>query len=560
MKNIISIIVLSLSLCSMVGQTIVNTSVENRKVILEEFTGIHCVFCPQGHEIAQAIKDANEGNVFLVNIHQGSFANPSNNEPDFRTPFGDAIAGQSGLTGYPAGTINRHRFPGQEQGNGTAMSRGQWGAGANEIMDESSYVNVAVEATLDVINSEIVIHVEAFYTGDSPENTNLLNIMLLQNNTLGPQTGGNMGSNYVHQHRLIDMITGQWGMTISNTNENSFIDETFTYTIPADYNGVPVVLADIEIVAFITETQQEVISGNGTHPTFFNLPLNNDANVQSIEEISDQCGLDFGPRVSVQNTGDNTLTTLDFEYSVNSGAPATYTWNGSIDSYQVEIIELPGIAYTLESNNSVEVSIANDDDNANNSAAASFGETDLTSTNYLTLLLNTDDNGDQTTWTVKNPSGVVIANGGPYDDNITINPPINLTEAGCHAFRLIDSGGNGSGSVVLYDSNSDVLYNSSGLYGAGVETSFISDGILGVNSNVLEQVSIYPNPASSILNIKNAESANIEVYDILGKLLLTKSNISFEEQINVSNFQVGTYFIKLSKENQVSTERFIVSK
>ena len=68
------------------------------------------------------------------------------------------------------------------------------------------------------------------------------------------------------------------------------------------------------------------------------------------------------------------------------------------------------------------------------------------------------------------------------------------------------------------------------------------------------------NMGVSILNIKNAESANIEVYDILGKLLLTKSNISFEEQINVSNFQVGTYFIKLSKENQVSTERFIVSK
>lgn len=560
MKKLLSSIVLTLCVFTMVGQTIVNTSVENRKVILEEFTGIHCVFCPQGHVIAQAIKDANEGNVFLVNIHQGNFANPSGSEPDFRTPFGDAIAGQSGLTGYPAGTVNRHRFPGQEQGNGTAMSRGSWGTAATQIMAEESYANVAVEASIDVLNSEIVVHVEAYYTGDSPENTNLLNVMLLQNNTLGPQTGGNMGNNYVHQHRLIDMITGQWGVTINNTTAGSFIDETYTFPIPANYNNVPVVLADIEVVAFITETHQEIVSGNGCLPSFSNLPLDNDANVQEIEEISDQCGLDFGPRVKVQNNGDNTLTSIDFEYSVNSGTPATYTWNGSIDSYQVETIELPGIPYTIEANNTVEVSIGNDDDNTNNNANSSFGTSDITSTNYITLLLNTDNHGDQTTWSIKDPSGDVIFSGGPYDDNTTINLPMTLPEGGCHAFRLIDAGGNGSGSVVVYDSNSDVIYNSPGSYGAGAEASFTADGVLSVNSNVLDKVSIYPNPTNSILNIKNAENASIEVYDVLGKLLYTQSNIAFNEQINVSNFQVGTYFIKLSKEGQVSTERIIVTK
>jgi len=560
MKKLISSIVLTLSVFTMIGQTIVNTSVENKKVILEEFTGIHCVFCPQGHVIAQNIKDLNEGNVFLVNIHQGSFASPNGSEPDFRTPFGNGIAGQSGLTGYPAGTVNRHLFPGQQQGSGTAMSRGSWSSAASEIMNETSYVNVAAEATLDVVNSEIVVHVEAYYTGDSPENTNLLNVMLLQNNTLGPQTGGNMGNNYVHQHRLIDMITGQWGVTINNTTEGSFINETYTFPIPANYNNVPVVLADIEVVAFITETHQEIISGNGCYPTFINLPLANDANVQEIEEISDQCGLDFGPRVKVQNNGDNTLTTLDFEYSVNSGTPATYTWNGNIDSYQIETIALPGIAYTIEANNTIEVSIANDDDNANNNASSTFGETNLASTNYLNLLLNTDDHGDQTTWEIKNPSGDVVFSGGPYDDNTNVNLPIVLQEGGCHSFRIIDAGGNGSSSIVLYDSNSDVIYSSPGSYGAGAETSFISDGVLGVNSNALEEVSIYPNPTNSILNIKNAENASIEVYDVLGKLILSKTNIAFNEQVNVSKLQTGTYFIKLSKENQVSTERFIVSK
>ncbi len=138
--------------CNLSSQTIVSTSPENKKVVLEEFTGIHCVYCPQGHAIAQAIQDNNPDDAFLINIHVSSFAVPSAGEPDFRTPFGSAIANQSGLVGYPAGTVNRHYFPGQSQngGTGTAMSRGQWTSAANQILGEGSYVNVGVEASIDV--------------------------------------------------------------------------------------------------------------------------------------------------------------------------------------------------------------------------------------------------------------------------------------------------------------------------------------------------------------------------------------------------------------------------
>ena len=98
------------------AQNFVSTSPENRKVVLEEFTGIHCTFCPDGHVIGQGLHDANPNNVFLINIHEGGYATPNSGEPDFRTPLGAAIDGQSGLAGYPAGTVNRHNFPGLEQG------------------------------------------------------------------------------------------------------------------------------------------------------------------------------------------------------------------------------------------------------------------------------------------------------------------------------------------------------------------------------------------------------------------------------------------------------------
>ena len=51
------------------AQTIVQTTPQNKKVILEEFTGVNCVWCPAGHTIANAIKASNPTNVFLINIH-----------------------------------------------------------------------------------------------------------------------------------------------------------------------------------------------------------------------------------------------------------------------------------------------------------------------------------------------------------------------------------------------------------------------------------------------------------------------------------------------------------
>lgn len=551
-------LVILLSTFGLFAQTIVNTSVENRKVILEEFTGMHCVFCPQGHAIAQSIQDNNPGDVFLINIHTGSFSVPGNGEPDFRTPWGSAIAGQSGLVGYPAGTVNRQLFPGQEQGSGTAMSRNQWNSASNQVLPEDSYVNVGVEADIDVSTNELVVHVEAYYTGNSPQNTNLLNVALLQNNTLGPQTGGNMGDEYVHMHRLIDMITGQWGIEIPTTTAGTFVDQTFTYPIPADHNGIPIEIADLEVVAYITETHQQIPSGSGVYPTFSGFANNNDAYVRYIEPIDPQCGFEFSPRVNIQNVGGNEITSLTINYAVNSGTTHTYNWSGSLTSLQNETIVLPAISYdVINGENTISISVENDDNNSNNSISDTFNYA-LETSNQITLILNTDNQGNQCTWNITDYNGEIIHSGGPYGNSQNINETFNL-DLGCHQFNLFDSGNNGGGSIVLHDSNSEVIYSSSGNYGSGASASF-AVSILGVNNQVLQKISIYPNPASSILTIQNAENASIEVYDILGKLILSKTNISIQQEIDVSKLQSGNYFIKIEKDNEIATKKFIVLK
>lgn len=540
------------------GQTIVSTSPENKNVVLEEFTGIHCVYCPQGHAVAKSIQDAHPDDVSLINIHTGGYANPGPGEPDFRTPYGPALVGQSGLTGYPGATVNRHVFPGRGMTpGGTAMGRGSWTASANETLALSSNVNVGVEASIDVQTRVLTVHVEAYYTANSPEATNLLNVALLQNNTLGPQIGGGMGDEYVHMHRLVELITGQWGEEITNTTASSFIDRTYTYTLPADYNGVPVQLPDMEVVAFISDTHQEIPSGNRAFPTYTGLTLANDASIQYIEDIAETCTNTVEPKVNIQNMGMDPITSLVIDYTVN-GDSHSYTWSGNLTSLQNETVTLPEVTFTLQGTNTVVVNLPNDDDNSNNSASTDFYHAPISS-GTLNMELQTDNYGSECRWYLRDGSGTIIANGGPYGNNQTITETFTLTPD-CYSFQIRDTYGDGGASVTLTDHHGQVIYQTDGNYGNGETIAFESNGVLAVNDNQLADVSIYPNPASAAIFVKNAENADIQVFDVLGKLILSQNNIPMDAQLNVSQLQAGTYFMKIQKGNSVSTKKFLVVK
>ena len=533
------------------AQTIVSTNPENKKVVLEEFTGITCGYCPDGHVIAQNIQNNNPGNVFLINIHQGSFANPGNSGFDFRTPFGNALAAQVGANFYPSGTINR---------NSNALSRGSWTSAANTTLGQSSDVNVGVEADIDVQTNTITVHVEAFYTADSPESNNKLNVALLQNNTIGPQTDYENGNTteYNHMHRLVWLITGQWGEVITTTTAGTFIDETYTYDIPDDYNGVPVKIEDLEVVAFITETQLDMPSGSGTFPTYSNFSAENNARPTSVEAILPQCGFDITPNVTIQNFGENDLTEVEITYSVNGGASQNYTWTGSLLSLQSEIVELPAISYVVQDVNTIEISLSDDDDNSDNQISENFNIANEHTTT-INMILSTDNAGSQCTWDLMNAGGETLYSGGPYGNNESVVEQFELTDD-CYRFRIFDSAGNGGGSIVLYDTNNDVVYNSPGNYGAREEAHFKTVGELGNNDNLLSNVVIYPNPATNNLNIQNAENSSIKVFDLLGRIVALENNISLNQQLDVSKLTTGTYLIKIINGNQVKTDKFIINR
>jgi hypothetical protein len=363
---------LFLSVAAM-AQLPVSTTPSNKNVILEEFTGIHCVYCPDGHKRAEQIRSANPNDVFLVNIHTGGYATPQAGEPDFRTAYGTALAGQSGLTGYPSGTVNRHVF----SGSSTAMGRGDWAAASGTILGQASYVNVALEADIDVATRVMTVDLEAYFTANGASSMNI-NVVVTQNNVEGPQTGGstyNPGNvlpngNYNHGHMLRHMITGQWGDVITNTTMGSTITKQYMWTIPMDINGVSVEIGDLQVIGFIVEGQQEIITG-AEGPISFTVPagtiLVDLETANQMSPPSDLCATSITPKVYITNNETATCSGYEISYSIDGGAPVVETVTtalagGSSVSHTFQPATISGgahsISYDIALTNSSELEIA----------------------------------------------------------------------------------------------------------------------------------------------------------------------------------------------------------
>ena len=73
-------------------------------------------------------------------------------------------------------------------------------------------------------------------------------------------------------------------------------------------------------------------------------------------------------------------------------------------------------------------------------------------------------------------------------------------------------------------------------------------------------VKLYPNPANSIVKIESQSSINlksVEIFNSLGQLLQAIPNENNQLNIDVSNLQTGTYFIKVHSDKGVGVSKFV---
>ncbi len=569
-------------------------SAEKKNVVLEEYTGIHCPYCADGHKRANQLAADHPGDVVLINVHAGGYAVPNAGEPDFRTSAGTYIAGQSGLDGYPAGSINRHVFPAYAMTAGkSAMGRGDWASAATQILAQDAYANLGVEANVDVQTNLLTVHVQVYYTGNSPFSTNRIYVALLQDNVEGPQAAQQLNpaqilpnGKYNHGNILREMISGVSGKTI-NTGVGTTVDEYFTYTIPSDFIGIPAVLQDLKVAAFLAENMQEVITGHIVPLTFTNFPgTNNSTIVSAVVENGEVCGFTTSPVVTIQNFGSQTLSSLNIEYSINGSPVKTKNWTGSLAPIGQVEVALDAINYFPETTNTITINTSM----PNGVADANPADDELSSnfpsaadaSNTVTMALQLDNYGSEITWELLNSNQTQLYAGGPYNDNSTqvISAIFNLTSGDCYEFKIYDDYGdgliNGAGLTLVDDQNLTIIANYKAYGGEGKVVFGVdapqpdsSDVFTGIFSpaNVAGRISVFPNPANGKINVNlnftNEPVSSVYLTDMLGKRVKNitdnEKNTGSTIQISVADLTPGIYFLNAEAGAKKYTEKILVS-
>lgn len=247
------------------------TTPQNRVALLEDFTGVRCGYCPDGHVRAKAVADANPGKFIIMAVHAGPYASPATGWADFTTAYGSQLVTQAKVSGYPAGTISRMLCSTlgvtPQISGGYAMSRGSWATAASKVMAMPAPVNIGAKATFDAGSRILTVKVDLYYTSEETAQNNL-NVVLLQDHLFSKQSGGTPdANNYEQNHVVRDFLTGQWGEVITESKAaGSKISKTFTYTVPQDYHGTTVegggavVIDNLKVVAFVAKGQTDVLN------------------------------------------------------------------------------------------------------------------------------------------------------------------------------------------------------------------------------------------------------------------------------------------------------------
>lgn len=561
MKNLYLLFVTAILTCNFsIAQYQVSTDVQPKNILLEEFTGINCGNCPSAHKIAANLLLAQENTFYSIAIHSGYYASPFSDQPDFRTPEGEELdATFASGSGYPCGMINRHTFA----GTSPIMSRSNWTLCAKEIHQENAPVNLYVTSTYSAADAQLTVHVEGYYTADVDAQQNFLTVALTQNNIRGPQSGGGVGSDYLHQHMLRDYLTPLWGDTISDCTEGSFFTKDYTYAVPENINDVAVDPAELEVIVFVANDKTDVLNVTGVKPVCEGLELPLAAEISAYRiPVQGTYGFNFY-ELYLRNKSNEPLTSALFDITVN-GTTIQSSWEGEIAPLATSYIKIAiDQSSLIESSNdySIHLTELNGESYDGNTIEGTFSAPAKT-TPLTYIELRTDLYADENTWRIIDADGNIVYNFGPYETNLqkVYNEVAELESDKTYCFEVTDAWANGvqspRGYYKLQDDSNGLVAQQLEITGHGYRSFFTTSITAGLQSltapntfavaydKQAQQITITPAMAT--------QEYAVAVYDIAGLLIGQGTNV---KAISIPSH--GIYIVQIVADQNINTFKLI---
>ena len=83
-------------------------------------------------------------------------------------------------------------------------------------------------------------------------------------------------------------------------------------------------------------------------------------------------------------------------------------------------------------------------------------------------------------------------------------------------------------------------------------------GEVGIENIVAGEINVYPNPASDVINVANAEGAQVSVFDMNGRMVANVESASANQTIDASVLAKGMYIVRIADGQNVTTKKVSV--
>lgn len=294
------------------------------------------------------------------------------------------------------------------------------------------------------------------------------------------------------------------------------------------------------------------------------------------------------PRVILQNTGEQDLTSCRIRIWISYGDFIDYEWTGNLKFLEKEVVEVPitddswWADYSGQQTFRARVMNVQgvpdmDEYPNNNEVATKFEAPDYISGQFL-VWFTTNNKANENNWRLEDGDGNIIferntlTNTTDYKDTFDLAP-------GCYSITLVDTDSDGigfwysaqvegetNGTFRIKNVGGPIIKTLDRDFGNYSKFNFSVGYALGINEvDMTHKISVFPNPNNGNfhveLNGSIGDEAQLEVYDLMGRRIIaqamdTKPNFA-TSMVELPNTPAGHYIIKIVTNERVYTEEFV---
>jgi hypothetical protein len=228
---------------------------EDKRVLVEDLSGVRCVNCPDANATAKSILAKNTGRVVVLTLFPISlkiYTTPYEGEDTLVSEDAENIMTQimQTPTGLPSGAIDRKKYSGEPS---ITMSEKKWEKYVNDQITLKSKANLTLKVVGEEDKRKITANVKVVFT-EAYASPVYLTLMIVEDDIESKQlTRAGEVETYIHHHVLRKCVTPYNGLQLATSLEKGRVFEKgFEIFIPEKYN-----FKNCSIVALINQNDPD---------------------------------------------------------------------------------------------------------------------------------------------------------------------------------------------------------------------------------------------------------------------------------------------------------------